>query len=352
MIFRRSLIQEFSTLATGIFIALLAMVITTQLVKLLSQATTGAIQSDALAALIGFAAIHYFPTLLTLTLYIAILVALTRAFKDSEMPIWYSSGLSLASFVRPVLWFTLPLVVLISLVSMALGPMAVRKSQEYTSQLAAREEIAVLAPGQFRETPGKRVYFIDSNSQPGVAKDIFVEWRQEGRETVLIAQHGTIRSGEQGDKWLDLRQGYRYELWPDSLKSTLTRFNEASLRVPHSRYVAPATDLEGQTLADLFRSFTPNAQGEFFWRLSLPISALILSLLAIPLTVSNPRAGRSFNMLYALLLYFLYFNLMNTAQGMIGHGTAPLAPAFLLVHGGMLGIALFLIKRHTRGPRG
>jgi lipopolysaccharide export system permease protein len=103
MIFQRAVRREFSHAAAGIFIALFAILLTTQLIRLLSEAARGGVEPGAVAALLGFAALNYLPILLSLSLFISILLTLSRSYRDSEMVVWFSSGLSLTAWIRPVL---------------------------------------------------------------------------------------------------------------------------------------------------------------------------------------------------------------------------------------------------------
>ena len=131
MIFRRALQREFSQTAAGVFVALFAILITTVLIRLLGQAAGGRVPSDAVLALIGFGALTELPIVLSLTLFIAVLLSLSRSYRDSEMVVWFASGLPLTAFIRPVLSFALPLVVVIASVTLFLAPWAHLKSAEF-----------------------------------------------------------------------------------------------------------------------------------------------------------------------------------------------------------------------------
>ena len=117
MLFHRAAKREFSQTAATVFVALFAILLTTQLIRLLGQAAGGKIASEGVIALLGFGAINYLPTLLSLTLFISVLMTMSRAYRDSEMAIWFSAGMPLTAWVRPVLSFALPLVILVGVLS-------------------------------------------------------------------------------------------------------------------------------------------------------------------------------------------------------------------------------------------
>jgi len=124
MIFHKALVREFANTALAVFFVLLGITLTTQLVKLLGQAATGAITSTGIIALLGFTLVNYLGILLSLTAFIAVLMTLTRSYRDSEMVVWFASGVGLTRWLRPVVAFALPLVALIALLSLVLSPWA------------------------------------------------------------------------------------------------------------------------------------------------------------------------------------------------------------------------------------
>jgi lipopolysaccharide export system permease protein len=105
MIHQRAAIREFTHTAAGVFVALFAILMTTQLIRLLGDAAGGRLASEAVVALLGFRAIIYLPVLLSLTVFVAILMTLSRWYRDSEMVVWLSSGIPLTALIRPVIMF-------------------------------------------------------------------------------------------------------------------------------------------------------------------------------------------------------------------------------------------------------
>src|SRR5438552_3352589 len=124
MIFHRALLREFAGLAGAVFMTLFAISLTTRLIRLLGRAAGGQVPSDAVVAFLGFFALGALPVLLSLTMFIAVLLTLTRGWRDSEMVIWFSSGLSLTAWLKPVMLFALPQVALIGALSMIISPWA------------------------------------------------------------------------------------------------------------------------------------------------------------------------------------------------------------------------------------
>src|SRR5262249_27283178 len=108
VIFQRSLIREFSLIAIAVVGVLLALMLTRLLIVLLGKAAIGDVPPEAVIGLIAFGVLTYLPILLGVAVFIAVLLALTRSYRDSEMTVWFTSGLSIAAWVKPVLQFSLP----------------------------------------------------------------------------------------------------------------------------------------------------------------------------------------------------------------------------------------------------
>src|SRR5499427_9643622 len=165
MIWQRALLREFASLAGAVFMTLFVIALTTQLVRLLGRAAGGQVPSDAVVAFLGFFALGVLPVLLSLTMFVSVLLTLTREWRDSEMVIWFSSGLSLTAWLRPVMIFALPQIALIAALSLVISPWAAQMAGTYAKRLEARDDVSRVTPGVFGETANKdRVWFVESLS--------------------------------------------------------------------------------------------------------------------------------------------------------------------------------------------
>src|SRR5450759_387108 len=162
-IFHRALVSEFASNGLLVFAVLIGIVVVSQLIRLLSDAVSGLIAVDGVLALLGFSAMNYLPVLLSISLFISILLTLSRCYRDSEMVVWFCSGIGLTRWIRPVLWYAMPVVGLIALLSLLLSPWALSKADEFNSNFDSRCVIMSATPGFFRESKqANRVYFIDN----------------------------------------------------------------------------------------------------------------------------------------------------------------------------------------------
>jgi lipopolysaccharide export system permease protein len=347
MIFRTSLLRELATSAAATFLVLLGISVTTQLVRLLGQAAGGQITSTGVVALLGFTLVGYLPILLSLTLFIAVLMTLTRSYRDSEMVVWFSCGQGLTRWISPVLSFAAPLLLTIALLSLILSPWAVEKAEEFRRQMDSRDDVAQVTPGVFHESRrADRVYLVEEVAgQSNLVANVFVSSTQDGKLGVMVARTGFQETAANGDRFLVLQNGRRYEGEPGSPEYKVFEFERYAMRIESADAADRAPTTKTMTTLELLRDPTPRNLGELSWRVGLPASAMVLCLLAIPLSFVNPRAGRSMNIVVAILIYMIYSNLLSIMQGAIAQGRIPVFAGMWTVHAGMLAILLLLFYR-------
>ena len=342
MIFHRSLLREFANLAVAVFLSLFLIALTTRLIRLLGQAAGGKIPSDAVVAFLGFSALSVLPVLLSLTLFITVLLELTRSYRDSEMVIWFNSGLSLAAWTRPVLMFAAPLVFVIALLSFVISPWSAQMSEHYRSRVDARDDVSRVDPGAFGESKSReRVFFVESiaGDQSSV-QNVFVNSLQHRRTGVMMSERGFMEYAPNGDQFLVLRSGRRYEGTPGEADFRLMEFERYATRIQTKEGDEPVATHKSLSTLALIESPTHPNLGELLWRIGMPVSALLLALLAIPMSFVNPRAGRSVNLLFALLTYMVYSNLLSVSQARVAQGKLAFSTGWWLVHAVMLVVLL------------
>lgn len=344
MIFQRALLREFSSFALAVFATLFAITLTTQLIRLLGQAATGRVLSEGVLALLGFSALNYLPVLLSLTLFISVLMVLSRSYRDSEMVIWFSSGQSLTAWIRPVLIFATPLVALVALLSLFLSPWAAGMSEDYRRQMEHRDDLSRVAPGVFREASGAdRVFFVEAISGDETnVQNVFISQIQRGTLSVLVSQRGFREIAPNGDRFVVLLNGRRYDGTPGQADYKLMDFDRYAIRVELREGGQMQASTKSMSTLALAQDRSAASLAELLWRIGLPLSAMNLALLAIPLSFVNPRASRSINLVFALLTYMVYSNLVSIAQAWVSQGRLAFSTGWWPVHAGMLVLLVVL----------
>ena len=350
MIFQRALLREFAGLAGAVFMTLFAIALTTRLIRLLGQAAGGKIPSDAVIAFLGFFALGTLPVLLSLTMFISVLMTLTRSWRDSEMVIWFGSGLSLTAWLKPVLIFALPLIAVITALSIFISPWAAQMGAQYATRLDARDDVSRVSPGVFGETSNReRVFFVESVSGDQTAvQNVFVSSTHQTRSGVSMSRSGRTEASENGDRFIVLEQGRRYEGAPGDEQYRITEFERYAARIETKEGKQPA--VTHRTLPTWALIMNPTSQnlGELLWRFGIPVSSLVLVLMAIPMSFVNPRAGRSINLMIALLTYVVYSNLLSVSVARVAQGRMDFAVGSWLVHACMALLLLFMFAQRMQ----
>ena len=347
MIFERAARRELAQAASGIGVALLAILLSTQLIRLLKEAAGGKTAPEAVASLLGFATLNFMPVLLNLTLFVAILLTLSRAYRDSEMVVWFSCGQPLTAWIRPVLKFAWPIVLAIAVLSGFLSPWAQHNADEYKQRLSARSDVSQVTPGLFREAKsGQRVIFVESLADDASrVGNVFVASMQEGKLGVVMSDTGYQEIEPNGDRFVVLENGRRYEVEPGTPRFKVMDFERYKVRTEDGEIKPGERSPSRLPLTELVRETSKQARGELLWRIGMPVSAIILALMAIPLSYVNPRAGRSANMLIAILIYAIYNNLMSLSQAWVAQGKLSFSIGVWAVHALMTLPLLLLFYR-------
>lgn len=336
MIFQRALQRELASAAGATFTVLFTILTTWTLISILGRAAGGKVASSDVLALIAFAVLNYLPTILILTSFISVLAAVTRSYRDSEMVVWFASGQSLARWIRPVLTFGLPVVAVVATLALVATPWAKMKSEEFKERFEKREDLKRVAPGQFRESSSSdRVFFVEGTSGGGttVVQNVFVNSVDNGANSIVVAKEGVIEQDGKGGQYLVLKNGRRYQGVPGQADFQAMEFERYSMRVATKAPIVGADrDVDSLSTPELLAIPNQYTLGELLYRVSMPIMAVVLMLLAIPLGFVNPRAGSAANLILALLIFFTYLNLAKMAEHAVKHGRISFGMAWWPLH--------------------
>ena len=354
MIFRRALLRELTANAIFVFVVLVAIFIAQILVKLIGAASAGSLPTEALIPLVGFRIIALLAPLIVISAFVAILLTLSRSWRDSEMAIWMSSGQSLMSWIRPVMMFTVPMILIALLLSTMLSPWAERRSVEYRRVLEARDELSIVAPGIFQEMRKTRqVYFVEGvNLIDGRIKNIFVFADDPNGQWMTRAEQGFLYTDKRGDRYVILENGHRVKhvsgtSGPNEYE--LAAFERYGVRMTGNEIKDDPLEERAKETMTLLNEATPSGLGQVFYRLSIPLAGLLLAMLAIPMAYVNPRLGRSINLIIAILLLMITLSMMNIMQSQIDKQSISLPVAMIMFHSTLALVVLGVFYHRYRG---
>jgi lipopolysaccharide export system permease protein len=351
MLFKTSLTKELFYTSLSTILILSGVVIAQRSVYIFRLAAKGIIPNDAIDTILVFNLLKHLPLLLSLTLFLTILITLTRWYKDSEMVIWFSSGLGLSNLIKPIIIFSLPIIILITALSLYISPWAVHKAEQFKKGLKSRDELATITPGIFKESKSdNRIFYVEGFSELGdIVKNIFVQSVQNGKIGVVVANKGKRITNKRGEDYIIMEEGRRYEGQSNSQEFSTTNFQEYGILIEKEapKIISVGEVYEAKSTLELLVSDSSRYKAELYWRVSVPISALLLVLLAIPLSVINPRSGRSVNIIMALLLFVIYNNLLGVFHSVVSIGNTKIWYGLWPVHLSFGTIAVYLLYRRT-----
>jgi lipopolysaccharide export system permease protein len=317
----------------------------------LGMAAGGAVAPQDVVLLLGYTALSHLPTMLALSLFVAVVATLGRMYRDSEMAIWFASGLPITRFVRPVLRTGWPVLLVVALLVLFVWPWGNRESADLRDRYQQRSDLSRVAPGVFQTSrDGTRVFFIERDSPDATnARNVFILSNNGTREAVTSARGGRLENVDY-ERWLVLERGQRNEA--DSANGDKTLSSFLSYRVLASERALRRVEEwppKAMRTIDLLRQPTLRNQGELAWRLGLLCGAANLLLLAIGLAATNPRRASNWNLLYALLAFVVYYNLINLSQAWVGSGRFGMGATLAGLHGGafLLSLALLWWRDHA-----
>jgi lipopolysaccharide export system permease protein len=356
-LFKRSVISEVSNHAGVVFSTLIVVWLSIVLVRPLGEAAAGKIGPDIVIGLATFTTIAALPTIMAVAIFIGVLTTVTRNYRESEMVVWFSSGLSLLSWLNPVLRLAIPVSITIACLTMFATPWAHRQMEEYRARYEMRSDLSKITAGQFLETEeGQRVFFAEESSEDQTSlTNLFLRAIDPNWHTIVTAKSAITVVEPNGDRFLVLERGQRYDLKPGTPEMRLSDFERYGMRL-ESKDSAQSAEQRRQELLKsrkarptelLAKDPEYEARGQLFRRISIPIAALNLALLAIPLGAVNPRLSRS-ELLIAGLVAMLYMNLINISQGWINSGTLPFLVGVWLVHALFALLTIVLLRQRLR----
>ncbi|HEV7576979.1 MAG TPA: LPS export ABC transporter permease LptF [Caldimonas sp.] len=353
MLFDSTLRRELARNFGGTLVVILTIVLTIMFIRNLGQAALGRISPQDVMLLLAYIGLGHLSTMLALSLFIAVVATLSRMYRGSEMTIWFASGVPLSRFVRPVLGMAWPVLLVIAVLSLFVWPWQNERSAILKDQFERRSDLSRIAPGQFQTSgDGERTFFFEGNaSDPASGRNVFIVSSRGGVESVTSAKSGAIQSEADG-RFLVLNKGQRNEQNKASGEKTLSRFEtyraEAGERV---RNAAGGVLPRALPTRELLRNPTVLNQGELAWRLGLILAAANMLVLGIGMSASNPRHASNWNLLFALLGFFAYYNFINLSQSWVGSGRVSLGAALVVGHGGAFVFALALLWWRENGMR-
>ena len=317
----------------------------------LDDAAQGKLAVDVLFTIIAYRMPDLLQLILPLGFYLAILLAYGRMYIESEMVVLSATGMSQWQLVRITLVPAVLVAVVVATFSFWLSPLGAQLTEQTLAEQRNRSEFESLQQGRFQAIgQGRIMTYVERVSDNNRRlEQVFVAQQDTGSSSIIVAETGEQSyKSEYGQRYLVMHNGHRYEGLPGTSEFKITRFSE------WGRYLPPTTSeaeldskADGKTTAQLLAATDLESKAALQWRISMPLMVLIATLLAVPLSKTNPRQGRYLKMLPAILIYVFYLAFLINARAAIAEGDLSVWLGVWVVHIPFLMIALLILNWQT-----
>jgi lipopolysaccharide export system permease protein len=332
---------------------LLLIIMSSRFVKYLAEAAAGKLAPDVLLAIMGYRLPGFLELVLPLGLFIGILMAYGRLYMDSEMTVLSACGMSQRKLLGYTMLPALFLATIVGSLSLYISPVGIEKAEVILKQQKNRSEFDTLRPARFMTSPsGNGVTYSESFSRDRKQmQNVFmaemgsVKQGQQAELSVILAQDGEqIVDPKTGERYLRLNNGYRYSGRPGDADYEILKFEQYLQHMARPKSLTNGNvKADSIPTRDLLDSTKLENIAALQWRLSLPLLVVVVTLLAVPLSKTDPRQGRYVQMVPAILLYIIYLVSLNAARGALEDGELSPIPGIWPVHIVFIFIAVGLL---------
>jgi lipopolysaccharide export system permease protein len=323
MIIDRYLTRETATTFVAVCAVLIIIFLTYSLGRFLTDAAAGLLNADEVVELTVLKAVIALEVLLPIGLYFGLIIGMGNLHVNSELIALQSCGISERRLHGPVLRFTLLLTLLVAVTSLIVRPWAYSRTYAVEATAEASSDISRIKPGEFYLYEDEnRVVFVDQIGKDGQAlKGIFVRTRKQGDVEAIASGQGRLESFVTPDRHrLTLSDAQIFKQVEDGPNFTGT-FGKLTFTIGARAPEDTSYKSKAKNSSELLRSTTPEDSAELQWRLSTPVSTLLLALMALRLSRGRPREGRFTKLPLALAIYAVYFNLLGVSRNWVEQET-------------------------------
>lgn len=318
--------------------------------RYLAESAAGDLPAELILQLLALLTVSALVLIIPFAFFIAVLVSLGRLYRDNEMTALAAAGVGAGGILRPVLVLAAICTALVGWLSWSAAPWAAEQSARIRAQGEAQSDLASVGAGQFREVgTGRSVFYAEGLSNNGALMNrVFLRHVSPGGVTSVFAAETGYQfvDAASGERYLVLLNGDRYEGTPGTPGFRIHQYAKTSIHVPSKEVQPRARKRDATPSAELWGSDHPRDAAEIQHRLSMPLSVLLLGVLAVFMSRTSPREGRYARLFGAILVYVIYTNLLGTAQSWVQREIVPPAPGMWWVHLLLAATIAFIVVRY------
>ncbi|MEM7431384.1 MAG: LPS export ABC transporter permease LptF [Pseudomonadota bacterium] len=346
----RYIFREIASTWLGVTLVLLLILLTNQFARVLGDVAKGKLPRDAAFDVIGLSAAQYLTILVPIGVFLAVMLALGRLYRDSEMPAMLACRLGPGDVYRPLGWLLVPLAAAVAWLSLDLGPLALQNIERVGAEARRQADLASIEPGRFISVgPDSAVVYGERVNEDGSMENVFLQRQlDDERMEIVVAKRGEqVTSDDPDVRFLVLHDGRRYEGVPGTTEFRVVEFFEHGIPYRLPSLDPPELRPRAMRLSNLMGSDQVAHMAELQWRIGVPLATIVLGLLAVPLARTQPRAGRYGRIAIGLLIFIIYLNMLSAAKAWVEQGELSPMIGLWWVHGVVLLLALGMLAHQN-----
>lgn len=327
---------------TAVLSVIVVIIVSRQFMRVLDKAIEGQVANETILIILGLKIIAAASEIFPVAVFMSVLIVLGRMSRDLEIDALSAAGAGIGMMYRSVFLAVIPLCLVAAWMALFSAPWAEETIQRLILEDRQAADIRGVSAGRFSEYQhGNLVFYVESISENGQMRDIFVQDKQHEKLGIITADSGELRVLP-GGQYLVLKNGERIQGEPGRVDLVIEKFNEYAVRI-EARGMELSLDRDAEPTRSLWNSSQLPDIAEMQRRISIPLGILLLSAMAIPLAKIAPRGGVYGSLLTAFLIYFCFANLQRVSNSLVTKGVIPIWSGYIGIYILMLFIVILLL---------
>ncbi len=322
----RYILREVTKSFLAILSVLLLIFTSNSFIKILQKAVSGTIGNDVLFQLVALKSVVILGTVIPPAFFFAVLYAIGRMYRDSEMTALASCGFGFRRIYRAVSFAAAPVAIIVAMLTILAMPWAESTAAQIYDRQEDEAELSSATAGSFNEFKQGDVLFFAEEMSSDKTKilNIFVQNRQQGELGLMTAAKGyQYVEDETGDRFIVLQNAQRYVGNPGETEFSVGEMEEVGFRVETKQDRVVVLEREALSTSSLLVSKDMGHRSELQYRLLMPLSVFVFSLAGVILSRSMPREGTSVRIVLSILFYTIFLNLQAMSSSWMRGGITP-----------------------------
>ena len=329
-IISKYLLKNLIVILIAIFLIISLIIFGNQFVMTAQKSVEHGIPLIELMPIVGFNMLRDLPIILSLSFFLSIIISISQLYRNSEAVVMNSFGIGDRNFMNHIKPLAIVIFLIIFSLSMYAVPWAKNQKSLTEDVTVNASDFSFITEGKFESFKNGEIVFYASdsssisNSGEQNMEEIFIYVSNTDSPIVVLASEATKYTDSKNESiYLRLKDGMRYEGLPGDENVNILNFDKYDLEIVSGevqKSLSNFSEIEEKTSIDLFLEGGVLANAEIQWRLSQPISILILSIIGVLLGKTSPRTGKGVNLLFGVIIFMLYNNGLLVAKNSIESG--------------------------------